>query len=60
MVERGHFFVPTLDGYDQAMGPLMGVSGPSTLLVPWDGFKEFSFYCNEAPAPNTPDRPGCP
>ena len=60
MVERVHFFVPTSDGYDQGLGPLMGIPTPSDLLVPWEGFKEFAFYCREAPAPNNPDRPGCP
>ena len=59
-VERVHFFVSTVGGYDQAMGPLNGFPHPSELMVPWAGFEGFSYYCREAPQPNNPDRRGCP
>ena len=53
------FFTPTLEGFNDAMRAFYPVrmETPGALLVPWEGYKRFGFYCKEANP--LPDRYPC-
>jgi len=51
------FFAPTTAGFDNAIEWSFPVHQPSTLLVPWQGFRPMQFYCRDT-RPN-PTRSGC-